>query len=250
MNKKQVLDTIQKLRETNEQRKFLQTVDLIINLKGIDIKKPDQKLDLFVTLPYSKGKDNKICALVDHELYDQAKKFFNKAVLREEFIKYENKKVQKKFVREFDFFIAQANIMTNVASSFGRTLGPLGKMPNPKAECIVSPSANLEPISNRLKTLVHIQTKNDSVIRAPVGNEKMTDDQIAENVMGIYNAVVHALPQDQANISNVNIKFSMSYLVRVGETEPRVIIHAQKKKKSKYKAKKEGKGKVKEKSEK
>src|SRR3989344_5477024 len=98
MNKKQVLETLGKLREVNEKRKFSQTVDLVINLRGIDIKKPEQKVDLFIKLPYSKGKDNKICALVDHELYEQANKYFSKVVLREDFIKYENKKVQNQIV--------------------------------------------------------------------------------------------------------------------------------------------------------
>ena len=43
MNKKQVLEALGKLREVNEKRKFSQTVDLVINLRGIDIKKPEQK---------------------------------------------------------------------------------------------------------------------------------------------------------------------------------------------------------------
>src|SRR3989338_831204 len=238
MNKKQVLEALGKLREVNEKRKFSQTVDLVINLRGIDIKKPEQKVDLFIKLPYSKGKDNKICALVDHELYEQANKYFSKVVLREDFVKYENKKIQKKFVRDFDFFLAQANIMTNVATTFGRTLGPLGKMPNPKSDCIVPPTANLEVISQKLKTMVHAQTKNDAAIRAPVGNEGMKDEEISENILNIYNSVVNTLAQDEANIANVSIKFSMSKPVRITDKGPEVHAHVKEKKISKYKERK------------
>ena len=240
MNKKLVLESLKKLREINKKREFLQTADLVINLKSIDIKKPGQKVDLFIKLPYSKGKENKICALVDHELLDQAKKYFNKTVLKEEFIKYENKKVQKKFVREFDFFLAQANIMTNVASSFGKTLGPLGKMPNPKSECIVPPTANLEVISGRLRNMVHIQTKNDSVVRSPVGSENMNDEEISENILNVYNSVVRALPQEEANIRNVMIKFSMSNPIKITDKGPEAHAKVVEKKKSKYKDKKSG----------
>lgn len=239
MNKKLVLEGLGKLREINEKRKFPQSADLFINLKGVDIKKPDQKVDLFIKLPFSKGKKNRFCAFVDHELYEQAKKHFDKAVLKDEFIKYDNKKIQKKFVRDFDFFLAQANIMTNIASSFGRTLGPLGKMPNPKAELIVPPTANLEAVSTKLKNMIHIQTKNDSVIRAPVGSESMNDDEIAENILSIYNSVVNALPQEAASIKNIIIKFSMSKAVKITD-KVEVIEKPKEEKKSKYKERKAG----------
>lgn len=237
MNKKLILEALKKLREINTKRKFSQSVDLVINLKSIDIKKPGQKVDLFIKLPYSKGKKNKLCAFVDHELHDQAKKHFDKAILKEEFIKYDNKKIQKKLAREYDFFLAQANIMANIATSFGKTLGPLGKMPNPKAELIVPSTANLEVLSAKLRDMIHVQTKNDSSLRAPIGSEEMNDEEIAENILNVYNSAVHALPQEEANVKNVIVKFSMSNAIKITDKID-VINKVKEEKKSKYKERK------------
>ena len=56
----------------------------------------------------------------------------------------------KKLAGEYDFFVAQANIMPQVATVFGKVLGPRGKMPNPKAGCVVPPKSQLGPLKERL----------------------------------------------------------------------------------------------------
>ena len=47
MEKKDILESLTKVREGKE-RKFPQTVDLIINLKDMDLKKNDQQVDFFM----------------------------------------------------------------------------------------------------------------------------------------------------------------------------------------------------------
>jgi len=54
-------------------RKFTQSYDLVINLKNLELK--SNPVDLFVTLPFPKGKSVKIAAFVDRELVEQATKF-------------------------------------------------------------------------------------------------------------------------------------------------------------------------------
>ena len=73
MNKKQIENTLKQVRESSRKKKFDQTIDLIINLKQIDIKKEEQKQDHFITLPFGRGKKIKICALVDQQLFKEAK---------------------------------------------------------------------------------------------------------------------------------------------------------------------------------
>ena len=70
--------------------------------------------------------------------------------------------------------------MANMAGVFGKILGARGKMPNPKAGCVVPGTANLEPLVARLKNTVRLATKNDPIIRLSIGDEKMKDDDIAD----------------------------------------------------------------------
>ena len=93
MEKKIFIESIKKLREVSPKRNFNQSIDLIINLKGIDFKKTDNKIDVFIILPYSKGKPIKICGLVGNELSSQSKAVFDNTITNEEFQKYNNRRV-------------------------------------------------------------------------------------------------------------------------------------------------------------
>jgi len=211
MEKQHVLTVLKQLRTSLKKRNFSQTLDIIFNLQGIDIKKPDQKLDFYFNLPHAKGKKTNICALVDAALASQTRKIFDTTISKEEFPKWTNKtKEQKKLAEEHDYFLAQADLMTSIAATFGKVLGPKGKMPNPKAGCVIPTTAPLEPLATRLSTLARIQTKNDLTIKLPLGTEAMTDEQLCDNILAAYNTLLTKLPQEKNNIRNSLIKFTMS----------------------------------------
>ena len=218
MDNKDILKAIQQARKNAKKRKFSQTIDLIINLQSLDIKKEDQKINAFVTLPHQRGKKIKIAALIGQELATKAKGVCDHIILEENF-KSTDKKEIKKIASDSGFFIAQANIMPKIASSFGKILGPRGLMPNPKAGCVVPPTGELKPVIEKLQRVVHIQTKSELSVKAPVGNEDMKDEDILANAMAIYNNVLHSLPQEKNNIKNVMIKLTMGKPVIVGIKE-------------------------------
>ena len=210
MDKKQILTALKELREKSPKRNFKQTLDLSVTLKNIDLKKPDQKIDTYLVLPYSRGKKPKICGLV-HQLESKSKEAFDFTIMKDDFpVWKKDKKGAKKLAKQYDFFVAQAEIMTNVADTFGKSFGPVGKMPNPKAGCVV-PAAipDLKPIAERLIKTVRLITKNETAIKVPVGNESMSDDEIAENIENVYTAVINALPQRENNLDKVRLKLSM-----------------------------------------
>lgn len=207
--------SLELLRKDAPKRKFSQSVDFIINLKSIDLKKPEEQVDIFVSLPKPFGK-KKICALVGAELIAQARSCCDFAVGSDEFSQYAgNKKLVKKLARSYDFFIAQINNMGDVAKVFGRILGPLGKMPNPKAGCVVPPNANLKPLIERLQNTVRLTNKGQFSVKALVGVESMSDDELSENMNSVYSSVVHKLPLEFDNIKNVLVKFTMSKPVNI-----------------------------------
>nr|MBA4405465.1 hypothetical protein [Nanoarchaeum sp.] len=221
MDKHVVLESIKKLREISPKRKFNQTLDISVNVAKLDIKNPEQKIDVFVQLPHKLSKEPKVCALVDRELSTKAKTF-DKCIVREEFVNYsKDKKELKKLSREYDYFVAQANLMAEVGSVFGRVLAPLGKMPNPKAGCIVPPTADLEPLAKRLKTTVRLITKEQLVIKAIAGTENMSDDDLAENILAVHGALLHKFPQgEKVNMKSFLIKFTMSPSVQITDKGP------------------------------
>ena len=215
MDKNQILEALKKAKESSK-RKFNQSIDLIIVLKELDLKKPENQVETFVQLHYSKGKKIRVCGLVGAELVEQSRKAFDTTILSDEFDMYaKDKKLVKKLASEHDFFVAQATIMPKVAAAFGRVLGPRGKMPNPKAGCVVPPNANLAQLSTRLHTLIRINVKTVSMVQVMVGKEDMKDEEIADNIMTIYNQLVHALPKEESNIKRLMIKTTMGKPVAV-----------------------------------
>ena len=70
MDKKNALDVVKELKKNAVKRKFVQAVDVIVNLQDLDFKKPDHQLDFYVTLPNSTGKKKRIAAFVDADLFD------------------------------------------------------------------------------------------------------------------------------------------------------------------------------------
>lgn len=229
MNKEDILKAIKKARESSKKRKFNQTFDLVINLNKLNLKKPEENVNAFIVLPQGRGKKLKICALVDKDLATQSKGVCDKTILKDEFEKYTDKKTLRKLASEFDYFIAQANLMVDVAKFFGRVFGPKGKMPNPKAGCIVPPSVDMKMVYNKLQKTVRMQTKNEQAVKCSVGTEDMKDEQIEENALMVYNTVLSGLPKDLENIKSVIIKLTMGSPVEVGEKETKAEKTARKK---------------------
>ncbi|MEM4336657.1 MAG: 50S ribosomal protein L1 [Candidatus Woesearchaeota archaeon] len=216
MEKEEVLEALKKLREGSKKRKFVQSVDIIINLKDIDLKKPEEQIDFFAITHHPVGKKKRICALVGPELLDEAKKVCDKVILVEEFDSYaKDKKTAKKLASEYDFFIAQANVMPKVASAFGKVFGPKGKMPNPKAGCVVPPKTALKPLYDKLQNTIKISAKTSPLVQCIVGKEDMKDDVLADNIIEIYKQVEAKLPKGRHNIKNVLIKFTMGPPVKL-----------------------------------
>ena len=217
MNKNDITEALTFLKENAKKRNFSQKIDLIINFCDLNLKDADQQVDLFVNLPFSKGKQTKICAFVAPELAEQAKNTVDVVVLHDQFPLYarEPKKI-KKLAEQCSFFIAQANIMPDVAKVFGRILGPRNKMPNPKAGCVVPPNANLTVLTQKLRTMVRILVKTQLSFKTIVGDEKSKNEEVTENVLTIINALTQRLPLEDKNIKEILLKLTMGTPVVVG----------------------------------
>jgi large subunit ribosomal protein L1 len=215
MDKASIVKALKQLREEAKERKFKQTFELIVNLKDLNLKNPDDQVEFFTSMP-KPFKAMKICAIVGGELKAEADKVCDFVIEQSDLNKYKaDKKAAKKLASEYDFFVAQANIMGPIAGAFGRVFGPRGKMPNPKAGCVVPPKASLQPLYDRLQSTIKISAKKFPVIQLAVGKEEMSDDEIAENVVYIYDQVEHHLPKERHNVRGALVKMTMGKPIKV-----------------------------------
>jgi large subunit ribosomal protein L1 len=196
----QFREALEELKKSKE-RKFNQTVELIVNLQKFDIKK--NQLNIFVNVPH-KIKEKKIGAFLE------SKNAKMDTIVPDEFKKYSSKNELKKLVKSYDFFIAQGSLMPKVAAAFGRVLGPAGKMPSPQLGIILNADdKTLEELKNKINTSVRIRTKEPS-IKIPVGKQNMKTEELVENIVSIFNEILKNLPRERENIKNVEVKLTMS----------------------------------------
>ncbi len=202
----EIKKAIEELRKS-EKRKFSQSVDAIVNLKGLDLRR--ENISLVLNVPH-KIKEKRVCAFLNN------KSSIITTITKIDFPKYKDKKSVRNLVKKYDFFIASAPLMPSVATTFGKVLGPTGKMPSPQLGVIAAESDDsikreLEKISSSMK----IRVKELS-IKASIGNEKMKDEEIIENFQAFYNAVVNALPKKKENVRNVMLKLTMNKPIKLG----------------------------------
>jgi len=66
-------ETVETLTSNVTKRNFIQTVNLTINLKGVDLKNPKNRIEDEIPLPNGKGKPAKIALIATGELAMKAK---------------------------------------------------------------------------------------------------------------------------------------------------------------------------------
>jgi len=199
-------EALEKLRKDSKERKFDQSVDLIINLRGVDVKRDN--IATIITLP-NIVKEKKICGFLTKRTD------LVNTVTEPDFAKYKDKAKLKSLVKDYDFFIAAAPLMPKVATAFGKVLGPVGKMPSPQLGMItVEDDATIKATLDKIAKSIKIRAKEPS-IKVIVGKMGMSDDQILENVKAVYTGVVDVLPIKKDNIKNVMIKLTMSKPLKV-----------------------------------
>jgi len=205
-----VLKAVGEVKATKK-RNFLQTVDLVVNLRNLDMNKPENRIDQEVLLPSGRGKKVKIALFADGELAHQAKKVVDTVIEKDAVSDIaKDKKAGKKLARDHNFFLSQTDMMALIGKSLGPVLGPRGKMPKP-----VPPSIDIKPLVDRLQRTVRIRTKDRLTFHLPVGTEAMTDDDLAKNVSAVLNSLETKLGGSTHNIRSVLLKKSMGPSVKV-----------------------------------
>jgi large subunit ribosomal protein L1 len=186
--------------------KFEQSFDLAVNFrkKELDITKPENRVNQELVLPNTLYPPPKICAFGDGEFAEAATAAGAEQVISKDDIPRigEEKKERKTLAKNFDFFIAATDAMPLIGRYLGQALGSRGKMPRP-----FPPQADLSAIINQYHRTVRVRMRNTPTFHVKVGHEKMSDREIADNIVAVLNLVESKGFSER--ISNVVLKTTM-----------------------------------------
>jgi large subunit ribosomal protein L1 len=212
LDKKTLLDAIKEAKSKSGQKKFNQTVDLILDIKEIDMKAPEGKIQAVVELPHATGKPNKICIIASGELALKARSAEAERVLERADLEAMagKKKDLRKLASDYDVFIAEAPLMPLVGRILGPVLGPRGKMPVP-----VPPNADVAGVIARNRRTVVVRMRNQPIIQVSVGTENMSEDDLVDNIQAVLRLLEGKLKRGLKNIKFLFIKTSMGTPVKI-----------------------------------
>jgi large subunit ribosomal protein L1 len=204
------------LRKNITKRKFSQSIDLVVRLREVDLKKPENRINETIALPNPPEQPLKICVIASGDLATRAKSAgADMLVGRQEMDNIaKDKKAARKLAQEFDFFIAEAPLMPLVGRALGSFLGPRGKMPTP-----VPPNAPIEQIVSNHRKMVRVRMREQPVLQCRVGTEAMADDKLVENIQAVVSRIEQKLERGFKNIGEILIKGTMSKPVKVTLTK-------------------------------
>jgi len=210
MNKELFAKAFEELKKNSPKKNFTQTVDFIINLADIDLRKTPIVVPVILPHPV---KENRVCGFLEKKSVH-----VDKSVSKAEIMADWPKSELKKLVRNYDIFIASASLMPLLAAKFGRTLGAAGKMPNPKTGGVLmrEDENEIKAVAERLKKTLVIRPKEPS-IKIAIGKEDSQPEKIAENAFVIYNAILNILPNRRENIRSIMLKLTMSKPIKLKE---------------------------------
>lgn len=204
------VEKIEELKDGSEDRNFLQTVDLIINLGDVDLSDPENRFSTDVILPHGRGKDREVCVIADAKI-SEAKDLDVNLITKDDLEDMEGKRDEaKKIAEENDYFLGEAPLMPKIGEVLGPVLGPRGKMPNP-----FPPDANLEKVLAKSENALSVKLGEDPTLHFPIGTEDMAAEDIKENVEAVLEEFEESLPKGPQQIDSVYLKLTMSKPVRL-----------------------------------
>jgi len=212
LDTKTLIESIREAKSKAEKRKFVQSVELVINLRDIDMKKPESKIQELIELPYPVGKQGKVCVIASGELALRARKTGADLVIERPELEAlaGDKKKQKALAKDYESFIAEAPLMPTVGRVLGSVLGPKGRMPTP-----VAPTANIADIIEKQRKTVLVRTRGQPVLQCRIGTEDMPEEHIAENVQAVIRRLEPKLKRGLKNIRSLVIKTAMGPPIEV-----------------------------------
>ena len=198
--------------QSERERKFVETVEVAINLRDVDLQNPQKRINAEVALPHGRGRPARVAVFAQGEMAAISKKIVDTVISPAQIDEFsENKREARKLADKFDFFVAETGLMATIGKSLGVVLGPRGKMPRP-----IPPQADIARIIKSLTNLVPVRSKDRPTFHVPFGNVSMSQEQLADNLETILKRVESNLDRGNDNIASIWVKTTMGKAVRLG----------------------------------
>ena len=202
-------DAVKKLKEFGA-AKFDQTVEVVMHL-GIDPRQADQQIRGAISLPHGIGASKRVIAFCSMDKVEEAKAAGAVEAGAEDLVK----KIENGW---FDFDVAVAEpAMMRVIAKLGRTLGPKGLMPSPKAGT-VSPKV-AETVKEYAAGKVEYRNDNGGNVHGVVGKFSFDEKMLEENAAAFIKHITKLKPASTKGhyIKKIAIAATMTPSVLVAE---------------------------------
>lgn len=205
----QLKEMIKEAKSADKERKFKQSLELIMVFKDIDVKK-GFSLNETVQLPKTNS-PAAVCVMASGDMGLKAKSAKADRVIDNDELNRlaANKRESRKMINSFDFFLADTKLMPVVGKVLGQILGPRGKMPIP-----VPFNAPIESFLERFRSSIRVKVKNSLSMSCKIGDETMEDSDLALNANAVVSAVEKKLPNGDKNIKRIMVKTTMGKITK------------------------------------
>lgn len=166
--------------------KFDETIEVHIRT-GCDGRHAEQQIRGAVVLPNGTGKEVKVLVFAKGDKLTEAEAAGADFVGGDELIP----KIQNEGWLDFDVVVATPDMM-GVVGRLGKTLGPKGLMPNPKAGTVTM------DVTKAVKDIkagkIEYRLDKSNIIHVPIGKASFTEEQLEQNFNALMEAIVKARP--------------------------------------------------------
>lgn len=210
INESQVAQMVSEAKKGQKERKFKQSLELIMVFKDIDVKK-GFAINETVQLPKKMNQPASVCVIASGDLGLKAKGANADMVVDGTQLAQigTNKRESRKLINGYDFFLADTTLMANVGKTLGQFMGPRGKMPTP-----VPFNAPIESILERFRSSIRVRLRNSLSLACKIGDETMSDDDLAANANAVISTIEKKLPSGDRNIKKIMVKTTMGKIIK------------------------------------
>jgi len=213
-----ILEILKEAETRNESRregrKFTETVELQIGLKGFDPAR-DKRINVNVMVPAAPKLGYNFCLLgnelqcaeaaemnLDFKTVDDLKGFKR------------NKKLVKKMAKRYDMFLASSTMIRQVPRLLGPTLNKVGKFPIP-----ITPNeavaTKVEELKRTLKGSLKFKVGMPMCLAFPIGNCQQSEEDIRKNILYLINYLTQQFKKNWQNVKRIHIKTTMGKPKRI-----------------------------------
>jgi large subunit ribosomal protein L1 len=196
---------------------FDETVEVTARL-GVDSRHADQVVRGTVVLPHGLGKSVRVAVIARGPKATEAEAAGADVVGTEDLVE----KIEGGWF-EFDVCITTPDMM-GLVGKIGRTLGPRGLMPNPKAGTVTMDIG--KAVQDAKAGKIEFRVDKSGIVHAPLGKRSFPADKLVDNFAAFYRAIMQAKPAATKGtyVRSLTLSSTMSPSVKIDRASAQTLV--------------------------